>query len=147
MSVPAQSGMSIVGTWHLASWTAVDADGREHEPFGPRPSGVLVYGPDGWMATVINPTGRSPAPEVSSADCIAYAGRYVLGTDTVTHIVAVSCRSSWAGSRQVRAVEIDASGNVLTLSSGIIEAGGVAGRHRLVWRREPTGDGASRDAG
>jgi hypothetical protein len=127
---------SIVGSWLLRSWTTVDGSGNEHEPFGSQPSGILVYAPDGWMATVITPSaGRGGSrPDLPDPQaCIGYSGRYEVGDDVVVHLVEVGCRSNWVGSRQVRALEMDPSGTTLILTAHATEVGGVTGVHRLVW--------------
>jgi hypothetical protein len=37
----------LAGTWQLGSWKAYDEHGNVDEPFGSRPTGLLVITPDG----------------------------------------------------------------------------------------------------
>ncbi|MBU3067401.1 lipocalin-like domain-containing protein [Nocardia sp. NEAU-G5] len=73
----------LVGAWSLHSVRELDADGvLLGEPYGPRPTGRLRYGPGGDMAVVI--PGHAEAPAV------AYIGDFDAGRDgLVRHIVHV----------------------------------------------------------
>ncbi len=40
---------ALVGTWKLESWELVDANGTVDYPFGRKPIGYIMYGPEGYM--------------------------------------------------------------------------------------------------
>lgn len=130
----ARARQAIVGAWRLREWTASGSDGTTSEPFGPQPSGLLVYGADGTMITVITPSSDLDV-DGSAGRCFAYAGRYELAAGGIVHIVEISCRPDWVGTRQVRTLDLDESGTSLILMSGPLDIDGAGRIHRLVWER------------
>lgn len=138
----------LVGAWVLESYEACDPDGSVHEPFGPDPVGLLVYGADGRMAVQAmdprRPRWTRGAPEdqrraerTAAADgYIAYAGRFELedGEEpVVVHHVETSLVPNWVGRPQRRAVALD--GDRLRLTAPALDVGGRAGVPVLTWRR------------
>jgi len=140
----------LVGSWRLVSWEATRADGSIERPMGERPEGLVVYGDDGTMLVLL---GRSERPRISGNDIsggtlaeraeamrtfIAYGGRYEVQGSRITHHVEMSLFPNWVGSRQVRELTIDDTGNRLTLRSPPIAVSGTTGSHRLSWERRTT---------
>ncbi len=103
----------LVGSWILESYVARDHDGTVHEPFGPEPLGLLVYGADGRVAVQAmdprRPAWASDAPDeqrhaeraAAAADgYIAYAGRFEVEDDDepfVVHHGETSLVPNWIG--------------------------------------------------
>src|SRR5271154_3722777 len=94
---------NLVGTWKLVSASSTASTGeRSDTPYGPCPAGFLTYTADGRMSSVISYGGRKSLSfgraglalleEQAEAfkTFLAYAGRYTLSTDQVTHHVEVS---------------------------------------------------------
>jgi hypothetical protein len=58
-SVSAQTSSSLRGTWKLVSASSSTVTGvRNNTPYGPNPTGVLIYNSDGRMAVMISYGGR-----------------------------------------------------------------------------------------
>ncbi len=107
----------LVGTWKLVSVRTRDLDsGEERDLWGPDPGGYIMYGPDGHMM-VINtrsgrprPKGPTPTPQEAAElfqGMLAYAGRYSVNGDEVTHHVDVAWNEAWNGSDMVRTATFD----------------------------------------
>ena len=139
----------LLGTWRLVDAVAEPVDGSPPlRPHGERPVGLLVYAADGHMSVQIMERDRAvPAsadwtaltPGESAAEArtyFAYAGAFEVDglAGTVTHHVEVSLFPAWAGTAQVRTVEL--RGDRLVLSSRApILSGGVLAIMRLSWER------------
>ena len=107
----------LIGTWKLVSVVAEDlASGEKRDAWGPSPHGFINYGPDGRMI-VINTRGDRSKPQGSAptreeaADLfqgvLAYAGRYSVNGNEVTHHVDISWNEAWTGTDQVRIARFD----------------------------------------
>jgi hypothetical protein len=139
----------LAGTWLLERWQVHYHGGRPpDEPFGPDPSGILIYAPDGWMSATMSVRRRSPLSHLSArrADAaskaraldeyLAYAGRWRLEGDIVVHDVELSVNPVLIGTRQLRRAVL--SGVALQLEAQET-ADGAARVHRIEWRRAPAG--------
>ena len=136
----------LYGTWKLVSATRrLVATGEESESFGARPTGYLTYGRDGRMIAIVAKEGRpKPADMSKAADkeraelfntMIAYAGKFTVEGDKVTHHVDISWNESWTGTKQIRNVRLE--GRKLFLTSEP-QPGPVDGRlsfGKLEWER------------
>ncbi|MFJ7949140.1 lipocalin-like domain-containing protein [Streptomyces sp. NPDC096354] len=110
----------LTGAWELMSYTATSADGHIVHPLGPRPHGLIVYTPDGYMSAQL---GRGDRPhtgsdrlEEAAADelaqaavtYLAYGGPFrVVDPSTVEHHVTTSLFPNWVGHPQVRTVSFE----------------------------------------
>jgi hypothetical protein len=115
----AQSPTSVAGAWKLVAVSSADASGKDRQtPFGPNPTGRLVYTADGTMAVVISYSDRKPlsadrlaASTEERAEAfrtsLAYAGRYSLSGNQVTHHVEVSSIENWVNTDLVRQISFD----------------------------------------
>lgn len=111
----------LVGTWQLVSVTARQADGRTTEPYGHRPQGVVVYGSDGRVVTVIihEDLDRFQSDSIAAATSaeasyafrrtLGYFGRYEVDRDagTVVHHIDACTFPNWNGEDEVRHFETD----------------------------------------
>ena len=106
------------GTWKLVSATRrFVATGEESESFGARPSGYLIYTRDGRMFAIVTKDGRPKPSDMSKATdqerielfntMLAYAGRFSVDGDKVTHHVDISWNENWTGTKQMRNVRLD----------------------------------------
>ena len=136
----------IIGAWQLRSWLIHYDDGRDPGfPFGPQPSGLLLYSPDGWMSATVQRPDREPLPADRSPrdldselpasafwSYFAYAGPWRIEGDRVIHSVRHSLNPAMTGTEQVRQMVLE--GTLLTLT-GIETIRDESRRHELVWRR------------
>ena len=90
----------IVGTWRMLavySWTDKDQKDLNKEAYGPHPSGLITYTPDGRMSVLEVYDDRTPLSkdrEAASLEeraeafstMVAYAGSYTLDGDKVIQI-------------------------------------------------------------
>ncbi len=128
-------GVDLVGTWNLVSVTAQRSDGTTTEPYGHRPQGTVVYGPEGRVVTLIihgdldvfesDSIARASSAEAAHAlrRVLGYFGRYEADTDagTVVHHIEACTFPNWKGEDEVRHFEID--GHQLKLTTPPIQSG------------------------
>jgi hypothetical protein len=138
---------SLVGTWALESWESVDSSGEVDEPFGKRPVGYIMYGPDGYMSVAFMSAGRKPfaagdilggTPVEKNAAIgtyISYCGRYEIEGDRVRHRIEVSLFPNWIGTTQERIFSLQ--GDVLRLSTMPTLVKGRMQTGHLQWKRAP----------
>jgi hypothetical protein len=105
---------SIVGTWRLVSFLAVDGQGAA--PYwDAAATGLIIYTADGYVAAQLYDARRPRlGKEWEQADpstartlfagLATYYGRYTVDTEasTVTHLVEGAMSPDWVGSRLVR---------------------------------------------
>ncbi|HEY0759348.1 MAG TPA: lipocalin-like domain-containing protein [Acidisarcina sp.] len=135
---------AFVGTWSLTDYLLIRADGVIRKPWGEDVSGLLIYSPEGYMSANLMPAVHkdgvqakaAPAPPAKShrsSRHIAYAGRYTLENDSITHHVEVSLFPSWIGLPQVRFYEI--ASDRLVLRTPPIPRSGKHLVGELTWKR------------
>ena len=130
----------LLGTWELASWSLVYADGRPPEyPLGEDARGLIMYTPDGHVsATLMRNAGPAAVPGSPSeaaaayAQCFAYAGRYTVRDNTAYHAIEIATNPALIGVTSTRHIEL--AGDILTLSGPDFAAGSPRSQ-RIVWRR------------
>lgn len=144
---------ALVGSWHLVRWEVTYGDGRPATlPFGPEATGLIVYGPDGWMNASMSQPRRKPLSTESAKfapaeerlaafdSFFSYGGRYTLSregdADYVTHHVTQSVNPSLVGTDQKRRVTFDADGVLTLAADDTVPTTTIARHHRLRWRRE-----------
>ena len=140
----------LVGTWRLVSASSTTSTGERIEaPYGPSPAGFLTYGADGRMTSLISYGGRkrlsfgggtrSAQEERAEAfnTFLAYAGRYTLGDDEVTHHVEISSIQNYVNKDLVRSIKFD--GDQITLTTPPMAVNGKIQTIELVWQRLPAG--------
>jgi hypothetical protein len=146
---------NLIGVWELVSLQDNRSNGGDVLPWmGRKPSGTLMYSPDGRMAIQImrdppavtgsmwSSDGRLLLPNASANDLReAYSGYYAyFGTwdvderaHTVTHHVRASLRTGEIGANYARPYEL--AGEQLVLRYPVNAADGEGWTRVLVWRR------------
>lgn len=145
-SVSAQTQDGLPGTWKLVSASSSTVDGaRNNAPYGPRPTGVLIYTRDGRMAVMISYSDRkalsvadraaAPAAERAEAFAtfLAYSGRYTVTEGKVIHHIEIASIQNWVNTDQIRAIKYE--GDRMTLITPPIALNGRTGTFELVWER------------
>ena len=102
------SGLSIHGAWQLVSYgVEVKSTGLMFNPMGQKPSGYVIFTPEGRVSFTLTAENRQ-APECvqDNADLfnsmIAYTGTYQLnGNQWVTRVDA-AWNPQWVGTEQTR---------------------------------------------
>ena len=136
----------LVGTWKLVSASSTTSTGQRNEtPYGSEPAGFLTYTADGRMSSVISyggrkhlsfgRTGAALMEEQAEAfkTFLAYAGRYTLGDDQVTHHVEVSSIQNFVKKDMVRTITRD--GDQITLVTPPMAVNGEIQTVALTWQR------------
>jgi hypothetical protein len=136
----------LVGTWKLVSASSTTSTGTRNEtPYGFEPTGFLTYTADGRMSSVISYGGRKPltfgrtgaALMEEQAEAfktfLAYAGRYTLSDDQVTHHVEVSSIQNYVKKDMVRTIAFD--GDRITLVTPPMAVNGEIQTVALTWQR------------
>lgn len=119
----------LVGTWRLASWRLVGADGTVRYPFTDHATGRISYDRRGWMTVfLMHPDWASAGRE---GGFIAYAGRFTVADGVVRHHVDASSLRHMIGTVQVRRASI--AGRRLRLEAAADDD--PASRHVLEWVR------------
>jgi hypothetical protein len=137
---------ALVGTWKLVSASSTTAKGERNEtPYGPNPAGFLTYTGDGRVSALISYGGRKPISvgggsatlleEQAEAfkTFLAYAGRYTVSGDTVSHHVEISSIQSYVGKELVRSVKFQ--GDRITLITPPAPMNGKIQTVELIWQR------------
>lgn len=99
----------LAGVWRLVSFEYRSDDGEVIEPFGPHPSGILIYDASGTMSGMMSQSGRPPLisenyghlterEKASLGDgYIGYAGTFEINGGQIIHHVQVSFLPNWVG--------------------------------------------------
>jgi hypothetical protein len=136
----------LVGTWKLVSASSITKTGERNEtPYGPNPAGFLTYTADGRVTALIGYGGRKPlsvgAQQDEQAEAfktfLAYAGRYALTGDKVTHYIEVSSIQNYVNKELVRSVKFQ--DDQITLVTPPTPVNGKVQTVELIWQRLPVG--------
>jgi Lipocalin-like domain len=139
----------LVGTWQLVRFIAETPGGMRLAPWGPNPSGQLMYSAEGRMSLVMTDPDRA---KFASTDAFggtpeeirhafegmeAYAGRYEVDSlhSIVIHHVEVARLPHWSGLSQRRFADL--RGNELQLRTPPMRARGLEVVLTLLWQRIP----------
>lgn len=109
----------LVGTWHLVISEVTAPDGKKSFPFGEKPSGIIVFTPDGNFAhihvaaevpPIANANRLRATPEENAAivrGSIAQFGTYAVDEEksTLTFKIVTSTFANWRGVTQVRSID------------------------------------------
>jgi Lipocalin-like domain len=139
----------LIGAWSLVSYEERPVDGSpSFFPMGPKPKGIIMYTPDGFMSAQLSKPDRKlfasgdwfKASDAEFRDeatsYIAYTGPFHVDEEkqTLTHSMFISLFPNWIGQTQPRVVKIE--GNTLHLSTAApITSGGKVVNSYLTWER------------
>jgi Lipocalin-like domain len=137
----------LVGTWSLVSASSATSTGERNEtPYGANPVGFLTYSREGRVTALISYDGRKTLSfgggtleEQAEAfkTFLAYAGRYRLIRDTVTHYIEVSSIQSYVNKELVRSIKFN--DNQIVLVTPPTRVNGKIQTVELTWQRLPVG--------
>jgi len=144
-----QTNDKLVGTWKLVSASSTTSKGEPSEPpYGLDPVGFLTYTTDGRVTALISYGGRKPLSGGGGAlglaeqaeafkTFLAYAGRYTLNGDKVTHHIEISSIQNYVDRDLVRSVKfVD---DRITLVTPPTLVNGKVQTIELIWQRLPGG--------
>jgi Lipocalin-like domain len=143
----------LLGIWRLVKAIAILPDGTiEPDVYGANPSGYITYTPEGRMMVLFARSDRPflsqdirspfskdiyalPAEECMQAflTCNAYAGKYTLSGNTITHHIEIASIPNRVGTDLVRTFELN--GNQVTLKTPPTIGEGISKIYELVWER------------
>ena len=136
----------LLGTWRLVSASSTDPSGAKTDPpFGANPLGFLTYTDDGRVTALISYSGRKSLTIGAKGTALleeqveafqtflAYAGRYRLSGDKITHFVEVSSIQNYVDKELVRKIKFQ--GNRIVLSAPPTMVNGRIQTVELVWER------------
>ena len=138
------SNDKLAGTWKLVSASSTTSNGERSEtPYGPNPVGILTYTGDGRVSALISYGGRKALGALASVEeqaeafktFLAYAGRYTLDGENVTHHVEISSIQNYVGKDLVRNVKFQ--GERITLVTPPTRVNGKIQTLELIWERLP----------
>ena len=140
----------LVGTWKLVSASSTTSTGgRAEAPYGPNPVGFLTYTADGRVTALISYGGRKSLSVGGGAQAsmeeqaeafktfLAYAGRYALSGDKVTHYIEISSIQNYVNKELVRRVKFQ--GDQIILITPPTPVNGKVQTVELVWQRLSVG--------
>ena len=140
-----QENNKLVGTWKLVSASSTTSGERDENPYGSSPVGFLTYSEDGRVTALISYGGRKPLSVGSGTEeqaeafktFLAYAGRYALNGDKVTHHIEISSIQNYVGKDLVRSVKFQ--GDQITLVTPPTPVNGKIQTVELIWQRLQAG--------
>jgi hypothetical protein len=135
----------LVGTWRLVSASSATSSGERNEaPYGSSPVGFLTYW-DGRVTALISYDGRKSLSvgggsleEQAEAfkTFFAYAGRYTISGDKVTHSIEISSIQNYVGKDLVRNVKFQSDRIILVTPPTPVN--GKIQTVELIWQRLAT---------
>jgi hypothetical protein len=134
----------LVGTWKLISAWSKTSKGESETPYGLNPAGFLTYTADGRVTALISYDGRKilsgsggTLEEQAAAfqTFLAYAGRYTLTGDKVTHTIEISSIQNYVGRDLIRIVQFQDDRIVLITPPTLVN--GKVQTVELTWQRLP----------
>jgi len=135
----------LLGTWKLVSASSTTSKGERNEtPYGASPVGFLTYSADGVVTALISHSGRKSLSagggsleEQAEAfrTFLAYAGRYTLTGNKVTHHVEIASIQNYVDKGLVRGVQFQ--GDRIILLTPPTKMDGKIQTIELIWQRLP----------
>ena len=119
------AGQQLIGTWRLADWARVDADGKR-TPALPGVTGLINYTADGFMfATLMGPNrapfaggdpmgGTAEETHRAMSTGLSYCGRWRMEGDRLFHNVELSMFPNWVGAEMTRTTRFDGDRAIVT---------------------------------
>ena len=132
-------GILPVGAWELVSLVSERLDGSTFEPFGPRPSGRIVYDEAGNVTAMIvgeqrNEAMGKPSPPEVLMQFTAYFGTYRVDAarGEIVHKVTTSLNGQQASGEMRRRYSMENDRFFLSFS---LMRDGIEVINRLEWKR------------
>ena len=135
---------TLVRSWKLKSFTAVNADGSlAGYPMGEQVEGTLTYSADGRVWVYLsspdrqrfsseNPRGGTPEEQAEAyRSCFFYTGTFVIGDSFVVHRIEQCSFPNWIGRHEKRSIEVTPTS--LVLRTPPMEVGTLNAIQRLEW--------------
>lgn len=135
----------LIGTWKLLSASSTTSGGeRDEAPYGASPSGFLTYTADGRVTALISYGGRkllqARAAVEEQAEAfntfLAYAGRYTLSGDQITHHIEISSIQNYVDKDLVRTIRF--AGDRIKLLTPPTPVNRKIQTVELIWQRLPS---------
>jgi hypothetical protein len=115
----------LVGTWTLASYSNKDAQGNEIHPWGSKPVGAYMFGPDGYfLETIIN--------EEKADASVDYFGTYTVEDGKILKLHIINCTAPQFRGKDLQR-EITLSDNRFSTRNPNPSVGG--GTVTITWQR------------
>jgi len=125
-AIAAEKVPSVISTWSITSLTyRILETGEESRPVGDSVSGFIQYSPGGHVVVFLQKKNPLMPSDTDFSDesrarihremIGAYAGRYSVNGNTVTHHIVAAWRPDWIGQDKVRYVDIQ--GSALTIKT------------------------------
>jgi hypothetical protein len=136
---------ALAGTWALVSASSTTSTGERNDiPYGSNPTGFLTYTEDGRVTALISYGGRKSLSVVALIEeqaeafktFLAYAGRYTLSGEKVTHHIEISSIQNYVNRDLDRKVKFE--GNRISLITPRTPVNGEIQTVELIWERLPT---------
>jgi Lipocalin-like domain len=137
----------LVGTWKLVSASSTTSKGEQIDPpYGLNPVGFLTYTADGRVTALISYGGRkalsgSAGTIEEQAEAfktfLAYAGRYTLTGDKITHTIEISSIQNYVDRDLIRSIKFE--GDQIKLVTPPTLVNGKVQTVELIWQRLPIG--------
>ncbi len=130
----AADAKSVAGTYSYVSVVTTSASGEKSEPFGPNPTGTVMFGADGrFMITVMKPglpkfasnsrtSGTPDEMKAVVAGSIAYLGNYKVEGDALVMNIEHATYPNWDGTTQKRTFKME--GDQLKVHTPTASGGG-----------------------
>lgn len=132
---------SVLGAWRLVSAVAEEVEtGKKFEPYGPNPTGYLVYLPEGRMFALGAPASREPSKTDEDRlqrhrTSFGYSGRYTIDGNKVTHHVDMSVHPESVGIDLVRHFAVEDDRLVIKTVPRVNRLSGTTSVQTLVWEK------------
>jgi hypothetical protein len=137
----------LLGVWELINCEGRSDNDQSFLPYGPHPTGKLIYTEDGHLTVTLMNSDRplfasediskSTAEEVAAAfnSFDSYSGRWSLDENTrrIEHIIEAGRIPNWVGKTHVRYCSVE--DGCLTLSTEQFSMGDNTWRVYVKWRR------------
>jgi len=138
----ADNPRSVVGTWRVTSlfYRILDTN-EEVRPFGDAVTGFLNYTSSGRVSVFLQKKNPPSPSDTDFSDAKraqlhkeiigAYAGRYSVEGNKVTHHIEVAWRPDWIGQDQVRYINLQADELTIETAPVFSVVEGMAGRRSV----------------
>jgi hypothetical protein len=144
LAIPAgaDDASRLTGAWRLVSAVSEEVEtGKKFEPYGPTPTGYLVYLPEGRMVALGAPFSREPSRTDEDRvqrhkSSFGYSGRYTLDGNKVTHHVDMSVHPESVGIKLVREFALEGNKLIIKTVPRVNRVSGTTAVGTLIWEKD-----------